>query len=84
MQNAECGMGNGGPAGPRRIPGWAGRWTALVACGLLLATASRAAGAGAAAPAERPPDVFEKFGVVEFAEGNVTKVGTAEFPVIDC
>ncbi len=41
---------------------------ALGLCWLTLA-ASPWGAAGAAAPAERPPDVFEKFGVVEFAEG---------------
>ena len=47
------------------------RRAVLFACGLLLAAASRAAAAGAAAPAttDRPPDVFEQFGVVEFAAG---------------
>ena len=36
---------------------------------MLLAAASSSGGARAARGAERPPDVWEKFGVVEFTEG---------------
>jgi len=47
---------------------WPGRGAALGLCWLALAVFP--GGAGAAAPAaERAPDLWEKFGVVEFADG---------------
>ncbi len=41
----------------------------LVPLGLLLAVAAPGALAGEPSRVERPPDVFERFGVAEFAEG---------------